>query len=167
MDKRKNLFLSKRLQNNISIGYYNDNNNKNGIYNAMNIGINKAKGKYILFLNVGVELLYSLNAMKNLLKKIIINYIYSDIIFFNSCLTLNSKKKNLKLNQKFSSSIPTSHQAMFFKSYFAKEHNLDLRYRVTADFNLVLIANHKNLIFLKHKESVTKIEYRGFLQITI
>ena len=162
IDKKKILFLSKKLQNNIFIGYYNDNNNKNGIYNAMNIGINKAKGKYILFLNAGDELLYSLNKMKNLLKKIIINYIHADILFFNSCLTLNSQKMNLKPNQNFSSSMPTSHQAMFFKSSFVKEHKFDLRYRVAADFNLVLKANHKNLIFLKHKKPVTKIEYGGF-----
>ena len=49
--KKIDLSFSNKLKKMSSLKYFNDDENTNGIYSAMNFGIEKAKGKYILFWN--------------------------------------------------------------------------------------------------------------------
>lgn len=67
--KNVNLDISYLLKTNKYIKYFNDDESHNGVYNAMNMGIDKAKGEYILFLNAGDKLLFTVEE----LTKIIVN----------------------------------------------------------------------------------------------
>ncbi|TRO63920.1 glycosyltransferase family 2 protein [Christiangramia sabulilitoris] len=79
-----------------SIGVLEDNSAKlsywisekdNGIYSAMNKGINIARGEYLLFINSGDELYHPKVLQENIDK--ISDY---DIIYFNICLVKNGEK---------------------------------------------------------------------------
>jgi len=107
-----------------------------GIYNAMNKGILKANGKYLLFLNSGDILLKS-NILENIIGFLNTDF---DIYYGNQIIsevdgTLNQYKYPSKLffSFFFNSSLP--HQATLIKSDLFKIHGLyDEKYKIVSDW---------------------------------
>ena len=114
-----------------------------GIYNAMNKGIRKAKGEYIIFMNSG-----DCFASDVLIK--VYNQLTSDIVCGNATLTLNNGKKwvfdspksnDLSLYRFFYSSLP--HQASFFKKILFQNNLYNENYKIVSDWEFFI----KRLIF--------------------
>lgn len=162
LDSKKNNSISKQLVKKYFIKYINDENNENGIYNAMNIGINEANTTYSLFLNAGDTLLLNQEKLSKVIKIINKNYFYANIICLKSVLSLNKKKIPLIPNKHFLYNMPTSHQAMLFKTSFLKKYKFNLKYKVASDFDLVLKAKKNDIAFLDCMDPIIEIEYGGF-----
>ena len=90
------LRFSNKLKKNSELKYFNDKKNSNGIYGAMNIGVEKARGKYILFLNAGDTLFMKKKIIIHVLNDMINQFSIANIICFNAYLSLESKKILLK-----------------------------------------------------------------------
>ena len=58
--------------------------------------------------------------------------------------------------------MPTSHQAMLFKTSFLKKNKFNLKYKVASDFDLVLKAKKNNLVYFDTIKHIIEIEYGGF-----
>ena len=84
-----------------------------GIYNAMNKGINKASGKYILFLNSG-DYLLSKDALSIDFKTITQDIVYGHLTHNNNnVLNTSAYKDNIDLGFFFKSTLP--HGSTFIK----------------------------------------------------
>lgn len=109
-----------------------------GIYNAMNKGIQKAAGEFILFLNSGDMFsprIRSLEFMDRLKNK--------DLALFGFQIrdTLRTPRSN---SWRFWS-MPTSHQAIVYSNGLLRQHAFDESYRFAADFEHYLRINRSNL----------------------
>lgn len=109
----------------------------NGFYDAMNKGIEKAQGHFLLFLNAGDCL-----ADKNTLEKIkselpspLPDFIYGD------AWEGDEKQKNLKHakpHQSLINGLFTHHQAMLYNRLSLGSLRYNLSYRIAADYDLTL-----------------------------
>lgn len=109
----------------------------NGIYDAMNKGIQLAHGDYALFLNSGdvfhpdvaqfVRQLVTLPAHR---PAMVIGDALLD--FGNGHKTRRSAKQGWYIYH----SLPASHQAIFFPMQGLKSHPYDLQYKVSSDYAL-------------------------------
>lgn len=109
-----------------------------GIYNAMNKGINFAKGDYVLFLNSGdtlSPLMKSLDFMKMVTGQ--------DLALFGFEIR-NTQRKPRANGWRFWS-MPTSHQAIVYSSKLLKQNPFDESYRFAADFEHYLRINRTHL----------------------
>jgi glycosyltransferase involved in cell wall biosynthesis len=120
--------------------------NDNGIYQAMNKGINMAKGKYLLFLNSGDELYDNSTLEKAFLMEPDSEVLYGDSIMFNNdgVSFYNKEPDELTLLRFIERSI--CHQSVFYlKSLFSKDrfglYNQDNRIASDWEFNI------KSIIF--------------------
>ena len=110
----------------------------NGIYDAQNKGIQKAKGEYLFFLNSG-DTLFNTDVFRNLSdfsaeKKYGITYGNTNLINENQSNELLCPPKKLDLNYLFRHNI--NHQACFIKrSLFIKYGLYNLEYKICADFD--------------------------------
>lgn len=119
--------------------------NDNGIYDAMNKGLKRAKGDFVYFLG-GDDLLYS-NSVLNNISNILIdkNKIYYGNVLF--------KTRNIIYDGKFSSlKIATrniSHQSIFYPRGIFDEYCFDTKYKIFADYelNLKLYGNSSYSFF--------------------
>lgn len=114
-----------------------------GIYDAMNKGIAKASGEYLLFINAGDEIL------ERPLKRIFEETITADIIY-GDALYVDDSRAELGLRSEFTSrSLPkeltlssykmgqrVSHQSFIVKKSIAPFY--DLKYRISADYDWML-----------------------------
>lgn len=108
-----------------------------GIYDAMNKGIKKSTGDYILFLNSGD---YFCNT--NVLSSIFKNKNYNEDIIIGRQLYINNNKKSIspklhysEVNITFFLSSTLPHQATFIKrNLFDKIGLYDISYKVSADW---------------------------------
>ncbi len=101
-----------------------------GIYNAMNKGIGKARGEYLLFLNSG-DLLNGPNALSEFIRhsKFKGDIIYGDYKFAEGCKIFPDE---LYAAYFIKTSLP--HQSTFFKtSVFSEMGGYDESYRMGAD----------------------------------
>jgi len=122
-----------------------------GIYDAMNKAILLAKGKYLLFLNAG-DCLYNHHTLNDLAPRLESNnhpIIYGSVEFI-----LNHKGKifqpiNLKDAWK---QMPFSHQGCLILTTFHKNNLYDLKYKMSADYNLIF-----NTILKHHLLKVDQI----------
>jgi glycosyltransferase involved in cell wall biosynthesis len=121
--------------------------NDSGVYNAMNKGILKAHGKYLLFLNSGDTLLNSniLNNVNTFLKSDI-DILYGNQLVLELDGTLNKciYPSKLYLSFFFNSSLP--HQATFIKRDLFFIHGLyEEKYKIVSDwkffFDLIIYKN--------------------------
>ncbi len=108
-----------------------------GVYDAMNKGISKAKGKFILFLNGGDSVVDNnvLENASNLIKEDEEknDIYYGDAIYDNGEIVSLSHSK---LNKKFFKTKTISHQSTFIKkSLFSKYGKYNLKYKIVADFD--------------------------------
>lgn len=115
-----------------------------GIYNAMNKGIARATGEYLLFLNSGDELV-----AKTILQTSIqhvkpdINFIYFDYLRSDGIQIQQASDISLNISDLFLSNI--CHQTIFYhKCLFSKYGTYSCDYKYYSDWerNIDLICNH-------------------------
>jgi len=101
----------------------------NGIYDAMNKGIARANGDFVMFMNAG-----DVFAGENTLSKIAqydADFIYGDAME-------GGHLKRAKHHSKIKSGMVTHHQSMVYRTKILKTLQFDERYRVAADYKLTL-----------------------------
>jgi len=136
-----------------------------GVYNAMNKGIKKANGDYIIFMNSG-DYFYNefvLEKVKDQLDSNI-DILYGDSVFFNQ----KGYKKVIKAPEKLTFGFfydgELNHQAVFTKrSLFSDYMYYNEDYKICADweFFIVTVCLH-NFTFKHLKEVICYYDYSGF-----
>lgn len=105
--------------------------NDRGIYDAMNIGIKKSLGEFIIFLNSGDEFYDT----KTLQKTYTIIKKSNAKIFYGTCF-LKEKKKLIETKPLFDPySIPYCHQSIFINRNILKNNLFNLKFRFAADYD--------------------------------
>lgn len=114
----------------------------NGIYNAMNKGINLAKGEWIFFLNAGDVLLDDFSFDSFFKKAEDDEIINRDIIYGDSLRDYGNDKviaKPLELST-INRGLPFSHQSVFTKTVLFKNRKYDESFRISGDYEWFLNA---------------------------
>jgi glycosyltransferase involved in cell wall biosynthesis len=130
-----------------------------GIYNAMNKGIKKSKGKYLLFLNGG-DYLKNENTLQEVSAFIEKDghkndLYYGDMLYDNGELV---SYKNSTLNEKFFAKKSISHQATFIKKdLFFKYGDYNEKYRIVSDFEFWIKSIIKGKIKTKYLPVVVSV----------
>ncbi len=112
------------------------NENDNGIYEAMNKGIDRInKNSYVIFLNAG-DIFYKSKTLElvkeNIEKNKNIEIIYGDVIIKDK---LKIAPPVTKLN--FRNGMPFSHQSVFINGNLFKFKRFDLNFKYASDFDLI------------------------------
>lgn len=120
-----------------------------GTYDAMNKGIELAKGHWINFMNCG-DKFYSNTIISEIFsKRDNFNYdlIYGNIEYrYDSFIVIERAKPNL---DDFWKGMVFSHQSTFTKTDLYRRYNFDLTYKFTADFDFFLKILKGNISY-KH-----------------
>jgi putative colanic acid biosynthesis glycosyltransferase len=125
------------IENNKDIIYYFVSEPDRGIFDAMNKGLDKASGDFVIFLNSG-DIFYDQEVLKNT-----INHITSlDKIYFG-CAKIINRNGIFYLFPKLDSDADTitsflkyhkpNHQAMFFPKTFYARNRYDIQYKIASD----------------------------------
>lgn len=108
-----------------------------GIYNAMNKGIERSSGEYLLFLNGG-DYLYN----NDVLKKIFESGFNEDIIYGDTVLENSLERKSFKdvvINDRYLFNYYLPHPASFIKRYlFEKYDYYNENYKIAGDYEFFL-----------------------------
>lgn len=127
----------------------------NGIYDAMNKGIEKATGDYIIFMNAG-DTFFNEEVLKLVNKEI--QESKSDFVYGNAMEfdpeSSNHFFKPARSIQYLWYGMFAHHQSMFYNNHIIKKHNLkyNIKYRIAADYDFTYR-------FLNLTRSVTKLNY--------
>ena len=116
---------------------------ESGIYNAMNLGIQKSYGDYCIFLNAGDEFINKFN-IKEISKNYDVDvFCYSYIQSFSK---FNRNKKAVIYKKEFMNllAMPTSHQAMIIKGSKLREKFFDESFRICGDYAFYLSSLNSN-----------------------
>lgn len=112
----------------------------NGIYDAMNKGINLASGEWVLFLNAG-DRLYNYDTIDSLAKVLFKSGISTDnrIFLGNICTVINGEPGKIVLaNDSISSWYSPPHQGMIFPINALRNNAYDISFKYLADRELYL-----------------------------
>ncbi len=137
----------------------------NGIYDAMNKGVNLAQGKYLLFLNAG-DYLYDELVLDDVFRKQKLNYdiIYGKekVNYIDGKSIVRGAKINFKSHFFWKHNYILRHQATFIKKeLFSKFGFYELGYKSAADLELFvrfLYVNNATNIFVDQIIDV----YKGY-----
>lgn len=140
-----------------------------GIYDAMNKGIDKATGDYVIFLNAGDEFanIDTLQRFVSCAEKENADVLYGDVIYnykYGQRLVKADRLKNIEYDMVF------SHQSVFIRASLLKYNMFNLKYRLAGDYDLLLRLYHQNCSFVYLNYPISKIEvdqgatYANFLK---
>ena len=128
----------------------------NGLYEAMNKGMNLAQGEYLCYLNAG-DTFYSSNTLKQIATQVERNTSLPDVIYGHTAIVDNQgcyvRMRRLTpptdLNWKcFKQGMLVCHQAFYPKRVLSPQY--DLKYRYSADFDwcirILKRSNHTQYI---------------------
>jgi putative colanic acid biosynthesis glycosyltransferase len=123
----------------------------NGLYDAMNKGIGRATGTYILFMNAG-DVFASTSTLETITQHIKDNN--SDFIYGDALEISNDKEiyKHARPHSTLLKGMMTHHQSMIYKRECLDNLQYDLRYKIAADYNFTLR-------FLKTAKKITYIPF--------
>ncbi len=132
----------------------------NGIYHAMNKGIKKATGEYVLFLNSGDHLVH-----KNILEEVIDELDSTEIIYGNIML-IESELKSwtgvypaiLSFQHFLDGSLP--HSSSFIKrTLFEKVGYYDEHLKIVSDWKFYIDAICRHNVSYKHIDKTISVFY--------
>ncbi|MFD1601609.1 glycosyltransferase family 2 protein [Flavobacterium artemisiae] len=119
-----------------------------GIYDAMNKGLLKANGEWLMFLGCDDLLLNTIHEIEPLMKDKSSVY-YGNSFFNKELLIYDGKFNGFKLSKK-----NICHQAIFYPKMIYKKREYDLKYKLLADYNYNIIC---------YGDSRLNFEYMPFL----
>lgn len=133
-----------------------------GIYQAMNRGIDRAQGKYILFMNSD-DYFSSENAV---LKSVeLLESTGADVSFADVSYVYDNKKSKLwagDLSVVFSAP-PFSHQTMFTRTDVLKEIGyFNEKYKIASDYEIMIRLVLGGYQFVHLKENIATFRYGGY-----
>ena len=129
------------------------------IYDAMNKGIRKSQGKWIIFLNSG-DVFNNHNVLKKIFKKKLNNYdiVYGDTIIDNYFFNYRIKAQNFT---KKTVLMPFCHQSVFVKKKIFLKQNFLTKYRIASDFDFFMRSFSRKFSFHNLNIVVAKISSNG------
>lgn len=127
----------------------------NGIYDAMNKGINIANGEWINFMNAG-DVFSSENVIKDIfaVERSQVAIIYGDTEILYPSFTRLAKAKRVK---EIAKGMPFCHQSTFVRTDYHKINPFNIYNPIAADMEFFSRAFRSNLSFLHLPFSVSKI----------
>lgn len=141
----------------------------NGIYDAMNKGCGSANGKYINYMNAG-DCFYSSTVLSDVFDRSIP---IEGTILFGDCAEYEFGRFNMFLKNldRIEEVMPFSHQSVFAKTDFLKNHPFNTSYRYSADYDFLLTAHDLNeqftdtnvLVCITTKDGVSSVNYHDML----
>lgn len=105
-----------------------------GIYDAMNKGLNKANGEWLIFLGCDDLLLNVIHQVAPLMRDKKTVY-YGNAFFNKELLIYDGEFNGFKLSKK-----NICHQAIFYPKKIYKKREYDLQYKLLADYNYNIIC---------------------------
>lgn len=131
----------------------------NGVYDAMNKGINLASGDYAVFMNSGDEFANNdfLDVFNSLDESV-------DVIYGDSVLRYREKyyasivKDTIYFGCK---AIPFCHQSGFFKVSLLKQNYYSLEYKIAGDYELVTRLLYQNRKFMHINKYISVYDIDG------
>jgi len=121
-----------------------------GIYDAMNKGIQRATGEWILFLNSG-DLFFDSRVLEDVYSETIpanVDSIYGDTVYTYGEKGYKEFRKAGEIRH-FWKGLMTFHQSFFLRRRIMEQRRFDLQYKVAADFDC-LYALYMNRGFFLH-----------------
>lgn len=116
----------------------------NGLYHAMNKGVNMATGDYILFLNSG-DFLCDNKVIKEISKELCADIVYGNVIRQKQYgEVLERYPGKYKVMWLLLQGKMVSHQVIFTKTSIMRQLGFDESYKITADYNFLLRAKKKH-----------------------
>lgn len=117
----------------------------NGIYDAMNKGIDVATGDWINFMNAG-DLFYNTDTIRQFVD---LHSLNSDIVYGDTIIKLSigqylERAKKISFLKK---GMAFGHQAAFIKTSFHKKNNYDASFHSSGDYNFFFQAYIRNYKF--------------------
>lgn len=108
-----------------------------GIYDAMNKGIDRANGQYLIFMNAGdcFSGTNILSALKKIIEKENPDFIYGDALENIDAQTLAKKARH---HSKITQGMITHHQAMIYSRSLIDNIRYNQSYKIAADYDLTL-----------------------------
>ena len=140
-----------------------------GIYNAMNKGIVKAKGDYVLFLNSG-DVFYDKNTINSICKNfgnadILYGDVFKDVSKFQAKAEIKKIPSHLDFNFFYNDTLP--HQCCFIKRTLFDEYGLyNEQLKITADWEFFIRVICKYERSYLHLNEVITIYDTGGLSST-
>ena len=107
-----------------------------GIYDAMNKGLDIAKGEYILFLNAG-DIFASSDVLENIHQVVSKSKIPIDFLYSDAYERQENGIKNLKTVRPlkaYKKGMITHHQAMLYRRKKLAGLKYDIKYKIAADY---------------------------------
>jgi len=120
-----------------------------GIYDAMNKGVLKATGEWILFMNAG-DTFVSTNTVATCVKAFQSNcaMVYGGINVVNTQNQSVVYQPPLDLSM-YVKRMPCCHQAVFFKTALVKHYQFNTLFKINADLDLILKLYHAGHSYVK------------------
>ena len=134
--------------------------NDQGIFDAMNKGINLATGKWINFMNAG-DTFHDNTVLKKI--KPFLELTKSDVVYGN-CWRYNEFYSYLKIPGKIEllkKGMEIPHQASFIKAKVQKSNLFDLKYKIAGDHDLFLKLYIKKYVFQYYPETICDFSLDG------
>lgn len=129
-----------------------------GIFDAMNKGIIKSSGDYLLFMNAG-DVFFDSNTLHEVAKAIE-EYATRPVFIYGDAIDIRADGKEYlkraKSHENLYKTMFTSHQAMFFERQFGEEHQIryPLEYRITGDYAFISL-------YFSYIHEMKKVLYLG------
>ena len=134
-----------------------------GIYDAMNKGVRKSLGDWVIFLNSG-DLFYNKYILKKISKKIKNKHeiLYGDTVVKNQFFNHKIKAKNFTKNTVL---MPFCHQSTIVKKNLLIKNKFLLKYKIASDFNFFIKAFNNQHFFYNMNIIVSKVKSNGLSDI--
>ncbi len=139
-----------------NIGFIYNSEPDGGIYDAMNKAAVHATGDYINFMNAG-DCFYSADVISKI-AGVAENHSGQDMpsMIYGDCAVYEYGRfyRFAKSIEDIEEKMPFSHQSLFARSDFLREHPFNSEYRYSADYDLLLTAHDLNETFVDSDQIV-------------
>ena len=119
-----------------------------GIYDAMNKGIKVAKGEWINFMNAG-DVFYNNRVLELVASEINpdCGVIFGDMAILKNDVLYREKARPFYNNPKLHHYMGFNHQCTFVRLDLAKNNCFNLKYKLAADYNMIIELFRKGVEF--------------------